>query len=41
MKSLACLCCALAVEDLQDVFGDFLDGVPRLVPQLAHAVQDH
>lgn len=40
-RSLTCFCCAFTVQHLQDVFGDFLDGVPRLVSQFAHAVQNH
>lgn len=39
-RILTRLCCAFAVEHLQDVFGNFLDGVPCLIPQLADAVED-
>ena len=33
--------CALAIEHLQDVFGDFLDGMSRLISLLADAVENH
>lgn len=39
-RLLTRLCCAFAVEHLQDVFGNFLDGVPCLIPQLADTVED-
>lgn len=35
-----CFCSAFAVEHLQDIFGNLLDGVSGLVAQFAHAVED-
>lgn len=36
-----CLCCTLAVENFQDVFGDLLDGVSGLVSLFADSIQNH